>query len=504
MLLKQYSQVCVEFLYEMPQNQFLMRFNIKNFTVPHVFIFLSAIIFVCALLTYIVPAGQYNREVRNVGGIEQTFVIPGSYEELPKHYSLKGVVLGEKIESKASPTSFLGLFTAIPKGLHQSATLIFFVFTIGAVFNLIRQTGTVHVVMHGLMSRFRRTPYLLIVAVYFTIATLSSFLGMGMEFIPLIPLFMIISKANGYDRIFGLAIFALPFSLGWTSAITNPFNVQIAQKIAEVPIGSGIALRLVIFVILTGVGYLYLMRYGKRVKRNRSLSAMPDDSFILPDDGHNEHTKLERKHILIMITAAILFALILFAVQTMGWGIIEMTGGFFAVGLITIFLSGMSGDESMKAFVKGLEIMIIPALVIGFARGIQVVIVEGQILDTMLNSTASLLEVIPEYLAVEGMFFFQSLLNFFIPSASGQALVSMPLMTPLADLLGVSRQATVLAYTLGDGLSNLVVPTSGFLMAILGLAEIPYEKWIRFIMPLFLILTLIAMLILGVTTAIGY
>jgi len=481
-----------------------MRPFLSRFHVPHVFIFLSAIILVCAILTYLVPAGAYEREVKKQGELEQTVVVPGSYKRLPKHFSFKGFILGEEVEGKASPTSILGLFTAIPKGLNQSAALIFFVFTIGAVFNLIRQTGTVHLVIFGLMRRFKRTPDMLIFSIFMAQAVLSSFLGMGQEFMPLIPLFMIISKANGYDRIFGLALYGLPFSLGWTTAITNPFTVQIAQSIAEVPIGSGMGYRLIVFVLICGAGYLYLMRYGKRVKRNRALSAMPDDPFILPDDEHDPNLKLERKHIWIMLVATLLFAVILYAVQTMGWGLLEMTGGFFIVGVATILISGMSGDESMKAFVKGLEIMIIPALVVGFARGIQVVIVEAQILDTMLHSTASGLEKLPRVLAAEGMFVFQTFLNFFIPSASGQALVSMPLMTPLADLLDISRQTAVLAYALGDGLSNMIIPTSGFLMAILGLAEIPYEKWVRFMWPLFVLLTLMAFFILGVAVYAGY
>ena len=234
------------------------------------------------------------------------------------------------------------------------------------------------------------------------------------------------------------------------------------------------------------------------------MSAMPNDAFEIADDEQNKDLKLQRKHIWIILVAAALFALILYAVQTMGWGLLEMTGGFFIVGVATILISGMSGDESMKAFVKGLEIMIIPALVIGFARGIQVVIVEGQILDTMLHTTAQSLEKLPFVLAAEGMFVFQSFLNFFIPSASGQALVSMPLMTPLADLLGISRQTAVLAYALGDGLSNMIVPTSGFLMAILGLAEIPYENWVRFMWPLFLLLSLLALVLIAVAVLTGY
>jgi uncharacterized ion transporter superfamily protein YfcC len=208
--------------------------------------------------------------------------------------------------------------------------------------------------------------------------------------------------------------------------------------------------------------------------------------------------------VLIALTSAILFAMILFAVQSMGWGLIEMTGGFFTVGLVTILISGMSGEESMKAFIQGLEVMIVPALIVGFARGIQVVLNEAMVIDTMLHFTAETLQKMPRLLAAEGMLVFQSLLNFLIPSASGQALVTMPLMVPLSDLLGLTRQTAVLAFTAGDGFSNIIIPTNGVLMAMLGIAGVPFEKWFRFILPLFLVLMVIAFLALMVAVQIDY
>lgn len=174
------------------------------------------------------------------------------------------------------------------------------------------------------------------------------------------------------------------------------------------------------------------------------------------------------------------------------------------VGLCTILISGMSGDESMVAFVNGLKTMIVPALIIGFARGIQVVMMEGQIVDTILYTTAGILEKQSPILAAEGMLVFQTFLNFFIPSASGQALVSMPLMVPLSDLLNVSRQTTVLAFVMGDGFSNLIIPTSGVLMAILGIAGVAYEKWFRFVYPLFLAMMAVAFLFIVIAILIGY
>jgi len=475
-----------------------------NIKIPHVFIFLTIIILFCSILTYIVPSGSYERTTKIYNHIEQTVIIPGSYQEIPNHFSLKGLILGTNVEGAASPTSLLGLFSSVPKGMNQAAALIFFVFIIGAVFNLIQHTGTVNVFVFNLLKKFKKSPVLLTFILYTAFAFAATFLGMGAEFIPLIPILLILSKEMGYDRLFGVSILLIPQGVGWSSAITNPFTVQIAQQIAELPIGSGILLRIVMFLVCFVVGFSFLMLYGKKVKKDRSKSLMSDDEFILDKDVKLVDTPFTKRHFWIALTSLVLFGLILFAVQTMGWGLIEMTGGFFMVGLLTILISGMSGEESMEAFIKGLQIMIVPALIVGFARGIQVVLKEGQVIDTILFHAASILQTMPKMVAVQGMYFFQTLLNFFIPSASGQAMVSMPLMVPLADLLGITRQTAVLAFTSGDGFSNMIIPTNGVLMAILGIAQVPFEKWFKFIIPLFIIMAVIAGVFLMVAVTINY
>jgi uncharacterized ion transporter superfamily protein YfcC len=476
----------------------------KNFKIPHVFIFLSAIILFCGALTYIVPSGLFERTVKTTGNVEQTLVITGTYKEIPKKISVQGVLLGEESNGFASPTSVLGLFTAIPKGLNEAAALIFFVLIIGAVVNIIKHTGTIDVFISMLLKRFSHSPVLLVFIFYFAFAFAATFLGLGTEFIPLIPILLLISKQLGYDRIFGIGIFVIGGDIGWATAITNPFNLQIAQSVAELPLGSGMGLRILSFVVCTMVGFFFLMAYGKRVKKDPKRSIMADDPFILDGSIALNGAALSKKHILIAITAFVLFAAILFAVQTMGWGLVEMTGGFFTVGLCTILISRMTGDESMKAFITGLEGMLVPALIVGFARGIQVVLVEGQIIDTLLFHTAELLSNMSQSMAVTGIYVFQSLFNFLIPSASGQALVSMPLITPLSDLLGISRQTAVLAFVFGDGFSNTIIPTNGVLMACIAIAGVPYEKWFKFIWPLFLVLSVIGGLILILAHLINY
>lgn len=476
----------------------------KNIIIPHAFIFVSLIVFLAAVLTYIIPSGIYERTTHVVDNIEQVVIVPGTYEQIPKNFSVKALLIGEQVEGKATPTSFLGLFTSIPKGMNQAGAIIFFVFIIGAVFNVIQHTGTINLVLFHLMNLFRNNHTLLYFIIFITFSTLSTFLGMGLEFIPLIPLFLFIAKQTGHDRIVGLSLYILPFYIGWAAGITNPFNVQIAQNVAELPLGSGFSLRFGFFVVSTLLGFFLLMRYANRISKNKQLSYLKNDPFVMPEMPSMEKQKLETKHILILLVALVLFATILFGIQTMGWGLMEMSGGFFLVGLCTILISGMSGEESMKAFVRGLEIMIVPALIVGFARAIQVVLSEAMVVDTILYETSHALMELPKPVAAMGMFLFQSLMNLFIPSASGQALVSMPLMVPLADLLGITRQTAVLAFVLGDGISNLIVPTNGILMASLGIAGISYEKWFKFVLPLILMLTAIAMVFMYIAVLIDY
>ncbi|MCG2590436.1 YfcC family protein [Rhodohalobacter sulfatireducens] len=476
----------------------------NNFKIPHVFIFLFWIIIFCSILTYIIPSGNFERTTRSYDGMTQSVVVPNSYKEVPKNYSLKATLLGETVEGKSTPVSLLGLFSAIPKGLGQSAVLVFFVFIVGAVFNLLQQTGTINAFLFALISRFQEKPKLLLFLIYMTVFSGSSFMGIASETIALIPVFLFLSKSLGYDRIFGVGLLCVPQYLGWSTGVTNPFTVQIAQVIAELPIGSGIVFRLFLYVVYAAIGFFFIMRYGDRVKKNLSLSLMKGDHFKLDEFGVFKHIEIERKHIIILLFFVVSYASIIVAVQTIGWGLIEMSACFIAIIIVVTKISGMTGDESMAAFSKGLEIMIVPALVVGVARGISVVLQEGMIIDTLLHSASSFLVSMPKIAAAEGMLFFQTGLNFFIPSASGQALVSMPLMTPMSDLLGLSRQTAVLAYILGDGISNIIIPTNGVLMATLGLAKVPFEKWFSYILPLFIVSMIMAVVFIALAVVIGY
>lgn len=471
--------------------------------VPHVFPLLLGVILVCALLTYVLPSGTYDRTEVRIGETTRSVVVPGTYRRLPKEVSPEGILIGRPAPDEARPTSVVGFLTAVPRGMEASADIIFLIFIVGGVFGIIQRTGTIAAILQGLLTRFAGSGRLLTIILMSVVAVGGSTLGMGEELIPLVPIFLLVSKEMGYDRIFGLALVFLAAAVGFAAATTNPFNVQIAQGIAAVPLGSGLGFRLLFFACALAVAILHVLRYGERVRRDPARSLVAGD-VEGPAHAAGVSVPWRTAHLAIVAAAATIFALTLYAIQTQGWWLAELSGGFLLIGLVAAAIGRLSVAESTAAFVKGLEDMVVAALVVGFARGIQVVLDDARVLDTIIFAAAQALAGVPSLLAVQGMLVFQSVLNFFIPSGSGQAAVTMPLMAPLADVLGLTRQTAVFAFTCGDGFSNMIIPTSGILMAMLGLAHVPYEKWLRFVLPLFLQLMLLSAVFLVLAVWIGY
>lgn len=477
--------------------------RLKKVQIPHVFVLLFAVVFISSLCSYFIQSGSYQREIKQIGSVQRTTVIPGTYEKLEKEFSLNGLVFGEQIEGKATPVGLFGFLSAIPRGLQDAADIIFFIFIIGGVFGILQKTGTIIAFLQKLLQIFGNKPQILIILLMVIIGIAASTLGMGEELLPIIPLFLVVSKKLGYDRIFGVAAIWIAAEIGFAAATTNPYTVQIAQNIAEVPLNSGITFRLIFFVLIMTVSIIFLLRYGARIKKDPSKSIMPDDDFIIESDSFVK-IKLTIRHLTIIIIGIVLFAFIIYAVQFFGWWINDMAGAFLLLGILCVLISKMKLSEATQAFVKGMEEMVVAALVVGFARGVQIALQEGQIMDTIIHSAASNLQEFPEYVAAGGMLVFQTTLNFLIPSGSGQAAVTMPLMAPLSDLVGITRQSAVFAFTCGDGFSNMIIPTSGILMAVLSLAKVPFLKWFKFVLPLFLICMVFSFIFLFIAVYIGY
>jgi len=471
--------------------------------IPHVFVLLAGVILVCALFTWIVPSGKYERRTTTIEGHERTLLVPGTFERVDKHISLKGILLTDEVEGQATPVGLQSYLTAIPRGLEAAADIIFFIFMIGGVFGILQKTGVITAGIGRLLEKLGGRGPTLTIVLMAVLAIGGSTLGMGEEFIPLVPVFLLVSKRLGYDRIYGMAIVLVGAEVGFAASTTNPFTVYVAQGIAELPLNSGMPLRIVFLVCALAVAVTYILRYGARIKADPSLSYMAGDPFDL-DEGAEGAGVFTARHRWILVVSAIIFGFILLAVQRYGWWMADMGGGFLLMGIAATLIARLSLDEATDSFVEGMRDMVVAALVVGFARGISVVLAEGMILDTIVHGAAGLLGHLPRALAAMGMLIFESSLNFLIPSGSGQAAVTMPLMAPLSDILGLTRQTAVLAFTCGDGFSNSIIPTSGILMAMLALAKIPYGKWLRFMLPLFALLMGLSAVFLVIAVLIGY
>jgi uncharacterized ion transporter superfamily protein YfcC len=474
-----------------------------RFKIPHVFVLLTGIIFFCSLLTYSIPSGSYDREKRIIKGIERDIVLPGTYKTLKKTITLNSIFWGTATPEEVAPVSLNGFLSAIPHGMEKSADIIFFIFIIGGVFGILQQTGVITSFIQKLLDIFGDRAILLTITLMTVLAIGGSTLGMGEEFIPLVPLFLIVSKKLGFDRIYGLALVMLAADIGFAAATTNPFTVNVAQGIAQLPLNSGLLFRILFLIGCLILTFLYLIRYGNKVKKNPKLSFMGADDFNDIETSFRDH-KFKKRHMAIMASGILIFCYLLYSVQFRNWWMAEMAGGFLLIGYSAVFISRISLATASAAFVNGMRDMVLAALVVGFARGVEVVLQEGMILDTLIYYASSLLYYFPKIIAAEGMLVIQSCLNLFIPSGSGQAMVTMPIMTPLADVLSLTRQTAVFAFTCGDGFSNTIIPTSGTLMAMLSLAKIPYEKWLRFMLPLFLLLMIFSGIFLAIAVIVKY
>ncbi len=476
---------------------------LKKLELPHVFVLIGIVITLCALATYAVPSGTFERQSVVIEGSTRQIVVPGTYRVAEKEVAPTGLVLERApSEGKAAPTSLHGLLMAVPRGLEKSSDIIFFIFLIGGVFGILQRCGVITGAIHSLLALFAGRDLLLVAVVMLVLAAGGSMLGMGEEFIPLVPIFLLISQRLGYDRIIGFAMVSLAAQVGFAAATFNPFTLGVAQSIAQLDLYSGLGFRIVFFAASMTLTLIYVFAYGRRIKADPSRSLVADLPF--ETDSAERGARLDGRQVLTVVVCGLLFAVVIWGSTRKGWWMAEMSGVFLLMGIVAAVLCRLPLEEATKSFVKGLEEMVVAALVVGFARGIEIVLTEAQVLDTVIYQAAEFLGHVPQIVAVQGMFLFQTCLNFLIPSGSGQAAVTMPLMAPLADVLGISRQTAVFAFQCGDGFSNSIIPTSGILMSMLALARIPYGRWLRFMVPLFLLLSINAMVFLTIAVYSGY
>lgn len=433
--------------------------------VPHVYTLLFAILIIAALATWVVTPGAYER-VEGPGG--RMIVDPDSFHVVER-----------------SPVGFFGLFQAVHKGMVQSADIIFFIFIVGAAFSVINATGAIEAGIEAAARQLRGSERLAIPILVILFSLGGAIFGMAEETLAFIPVIVPFMLALGFDSVTAAGIVLAGANAGFSAAFMNPFTVGVAQGIAELPLFSGMGLRLAAYAsfVLVTAGYIYW--YAGRVKANPLISpTYAEDRAKEKDLGLDQARTFEPRHKLVLLVVAASIVMLVYGVVKLGWYITEIAGLFLAMGVLGGLAGRLSPDQIAEEFVKGAKELTYGALLVGLARSLLVVLSDGHIMDTLLHSMATAISGLPSLFTAWGMYAVQCVLDFVVPSGSGQAAVSMPIMAPLADLVGVTRQTAVLALQFGDGISNIYSPTSGYFMAGLALAGVTWPKWLRWVAPL--------------------
>lgn len=452
--------------------------------VPHTLVLLFSMMVFALILTYVLPQGTFQTTENEEG---RSVVVPDSYEKYEERSYL----------------SVWSLFIILPRAFADSQGIIFFVLIIGGALAVIKSTGTIDAFLGKLLEKFGSRPQILIVLSMLVFAVGSSTLGMAEEYLPFITVLIALCLGMKMDIISAVGIMVVGYGVGYGVAAINPFTVILAQQVAEVPPISGMWYRIVLFVPFFLVGWHHVQKYAIGVQKDPTKSLMLN---VENDQEHAETTypKLTKLHVFILVLTFLAIALIVFGISNWHWYLTELGAVFFGLAVIVTIVSRINPSKAAITFGIGASELTMTALLIGFARSIALLLEDGQVLHTIVNALAIPLQKTGPELASVGMYMFQSLLNFFIPSGSGQAFVTMPLMSPIADLTGVSRQVAVLAYQFGDGFTNMLVPTNAVLMGIIGIAGIPYDKWFKFIIPLMVKFWILGSIALVIAVWIGY
>ncbi|KUO59760.1 C4-dicarboxylate ABC transporter [bacterium BRH_c32] len=458
-----------------------MKWKLK---VPNTYILIFSLLVIIAALTWVVPGGEYERA--EVNGRE--VVVPNSFKYIP-----------------SSPQGIDALFTSPIKGFVEAATIIAFILIVGGAFNVVQRTGAINEGIYKLVKAHENSKALkvLFIPVLITIFSLGgATFGMNEEIIPFVLITVPICLALGYDSITGVAIPLVGAHIGFASAFLNPFNVGIAQGIAGVPLFSGIEYRLIVWFFANITAVLFIVYYLKRLKKNPSISPMYESDNERRRTEHFDLLKggevngvLNLRHKLVLITFLVSLIILVVGVIEFAWFIEEIAAMFFVMGIAAGIAGGLKSEEFVKAFIEGAKDLVGTALIIALARATLVISRDAHIIDTLLYSLAPFVDSSSPIFASQKMFLIQSVINFFIHSGSGQAALTMPIMAPLSDIVGVSRQTSILAFQLGE-LTNIIIPTSAVTMGALSMARVPWEKWAKWALPLMIILFLLGFALL--------
>ena len=437
-----------------------------RFEAPHVSVILFTLIIAASIMTYLIPAGHFERV--ELGG--RMVIDPESF-----------------VYVEQTPVGIFAALNCITAGIGEVSEIIAFLLIMGGSFHVIQSTDAIKIGIGRIAvagAKSGRDKFLIPVLMA-AFAAGGVVFGMAEETLPFIAIMVILAMSMGFDSITGAAIALVGACAGVSCSAMSPFTVGVAQTIAELPLLSGWQFRMCSLVLMFTIAVTYIYRYAMKVRKNPESSLMyeldRERSDILNLEDLEELTGRHKAVLAIFFGMMVILVL---GVMKWGWGITQMSSLFLAASIASAAVFRMRFNQYAVTFAQGLESLAVGATVVGLSRAVLVILTQGNIIDTILFSSSSLLSQIPAAVSSLGIYLFQCLLNFLIPSGSGQAAVSIPILAPLGDLIGVTRQTTVVAFQLGDAISNILTPTSGYFMAALSLANIPWEKWVKWILPL--------------------
>lgn len=457
-----------------------------GFAFPPSIVILFILLVVVALMTYLVPAGEYDRIVNERTG--QTAVVPGSYHHV-----------------ESSPVGPFGLFVKLVEGFVNAADVIFLIMFAACWIYSILRGGAFDSGIKLLLRNTMGREHVIIPIFFFVFALAGATYGEFETVYGLIPLFVGLATAIGWDPIVGLGMSFVAVCCGFASGVYNPFTVGIAHKYAELPLFSGGEFRWLSFLVLCSINCWWVMRYAKKIKKNPAKSFVADldysDITFNAEDAHSTEMTAMHKFQLLLLVATV--GVIVYGTLNFDWYLSEVSGIFLVMFLVNELLNRRSMEQIADDLYSDCALMVPAFLIVGFSRGVLQIMMAGKIVDTVIFTLNAPLVGLPAWAAAEGMLVVQNLVNFFIPSGSGQAAAIMPIMVPLADLSNVTRQVAVLAYHFGDGFSNLVWPTCGVAVAC-GIAKVPLDRWWRFYLPGFALTFAAQGALIALAVAIGY
>ena len=427
---------------------------------PHPLLLLLAGVAVAAALTWLLPAGEFDR--REDAATGRDVVVAGTYRPVP-----------------AAPVGLFAMAVAIPAGLVEAGDVVAVILFVGGAWVIVDKLGTLSRLVAVLVALIGGSRALAIPVVSLFFGSMGALENMQEEIIPLVPVLLLLGRRLGVDATTAVAMSAGAAMVGSAYGPTNPFQAGIAMKLAQLPPLSGGGVRVAMFVVGMAVWIAWTMRYASRGAAAAAAPAWPNETGG-PSGGPTVAARATGRDLAIISFMLLPMGAYVYGALALGWGFNELSAGFFVGAIAAGLVGGLGAGGTMTAYIEGMQALLPSALMVGVTRSISLVLSDGHVIDTILHALATPLASAPTAAAALLMIPFHALLHIPVPSVSGQAVLTMPLLVPLSDLLGLSRQVTVVAYQIGAGLTELLTPTNGALMAILLAAGVPFGRWVRF------------------------